>query len=165
MCLAWMQSWKRPMQKPDAQAIVDEARRWVGTPFVYRMARRGVGVDCVGLIRGVAARTGAPIASNKEWRPFAAHASAPNPEHMRRGVETFLVPSWFATDVIPPDAVVGLFELRESLPMHLGIVATFEGRRTLIHALRGIGMCVEHGFNPSWHRRVNSWWKIPGVQY
>jgi len=34
-------------------AIVTEARRWIGTPYHHRASLRGVGTDCLGLIRGV----------------------------------------------------------------------------------------------------------------
>ncbi|MGR3492459.1 MAG: peptidase P60, partial [Shimia sp.] len=30
-----------------------EARRWIGTPYHHRASLRGVGCDCLGLIRGV----------------------------------------------------------------------------------------------------------------
>ena len=33
--------------------IVAEARRWLGTPYHHRAALRGVGCDCLGLVRGV----------------------------------------------------------------------------------------------------------------
>lgn len=33
--------------------IVDEARAWIGTPYVHQMAVRSAGTDCLGLVRGV----------------------------------------------------------------------------------------------------------------
>ena len=33
--------------------IVDEARKWIGTPYRHQASRMGVGADCLGLIRGV----------------------------------------------------------------------------------------------------------------
>lgn len=33
--------------------IVDEARSWIGTPYRHRMSLKGVGCDCLGLVRGV----------------------------------------------------------------------------------------------------------------
>ncbi len=32
---------------------MDEARAWIGTPFVHRASVRGAGADCLGLVRGV----------------------------------------------------------------------------------------------------------------
>ena len=153
------------MPRPDPSDVVAEARAWVGTPFLHRAWRCGHGVDCVGLVRGVAQNIGALVLSPEEWGPFETYARTPNPEKMRQAMELFLRPSDLSRTVIAPDGFVGWFEWRENLPMHIGIVATFQGRRTLIHALFDVGRCVEHGFNPSWLRRVNSWWRIPGVQY
>jgi NlpC/P60 family putative phage cell wall peptidase len=34
-------------------AIVAEARSWIGTPYQHRASLKGVGCDCLGLIRGV----------------------------------------------------------------------------------------------------------------
>jgi NlpC/P60 family putative phage cell wall peptidase len=34
-------------------AIIAEARRWIGTPYRHQGADRGVGCDCLGLVRGV----------------------------------------------------------------------------------------------------------------
>jgi len=33
--------------------IVTEAREWIGTPYHHQMAVKGVGCDCLGLVRGV----------------------------------------------------------------------------------------------------------------
>lgn len=34
-------------------AVVAEARRWIGTPYRHQASVRGVGCDCLGLVRGV----------------------------------------------------------------------------------------------------------------
>jgi len=34
-------------------AIVTEARRWIGTPYVHQGSLCGAGSDCLGLIRGI----------------------------------------------------------------------------------------------------------------
>ena len=46
------------------QALVAEARAWLGTPYRHQAALRGVGCDCLGLVRGV-------------WR--AVHGAEPEP--------------------------------------------------------------------------------------
>lgn len=35
------------------EAIVAEARGWIGTPYRHQASLRGVGCDCLGLVRGV----------------------------------------------------------------------------------------------------------------
>ena len=34
-------------------AIVEAARHWLGTPYHHQASLRGVGCDCLGLVRGV----------------------------------------------------------------------------------------------------------------
>lgn len=34
-------------------AIVTEARTWIGTPYQHQASLKGVGCDCLGLVRGV----------------------------------------------------------------------------------------------------------------
>lgn len=41
------------LQEIDRAAIVAQARLWVGTPYHHQASLRGVGCDCLGLIRGV----------------------------------------------------------------------------------------------------------------
>ena len=38
---------------PDPAAIVAEARAWIGTPYRHQASLKGVGCDCLGLLRGV----------------------------------------------------------------------------------------------------------------
>lgn len=37
----------------DRATIVAEARSWIGTPYQHQTSLRGVGCDCLGLVRGV----------------------------------------------------------------------------------------------------------------
>src|SRR5262249_34485729 len=34
-------------------AIVAEARSWIGTPYMHQASLKGVGCDCLGLVRGI----------------------------------------------------------------------------------------------------------------
>ncbi len=38
---------------PLAAAAVAAARAWIGTPYVHQASVKGVGCDCLGLLRGV----------------------------------------------------------------------------------------------------------------
>lgn len=35
------------------ERVVETARRWTGTPYLHQASKRGVGCDCLGLVRGV----------------------------------------------------------------------------------------------------------------
>lgn len=35
------------------EAVIAAARSWLGTPYHHQASRKGVGCDCLGLIRGI----------------------------------------------------------------------------------------------------------------
>ncbi len=41
------------MSGPTRAAIVVTARLWIGTPYLHQASLRGIGCDCLGLLRGV----------------------------------------------------------------------------------------------------------------
>lgn len=154
---------KHPSQKSTTSAIVAAARQWVGTPYMHQQSMLGVGVDCVGLILGVGRATGLLDISPEAWAPFAAYSRQPNPARMRKAMQQFLDESPFPREMLAPAGSIGWFGWREDLPMHLAIVAEFEGRPTMIHAFELQGKCVENSIDETWRTRVDSWWHFPGV--
>lgn len=127
-------------------AVVVEARRWIGTPYVHQMSVRGVGCDCLGLLRGV-------------WRalygdePEVAPPYGPDWDEVagrdllwaaaRRHLETRAGPG-------APGEVL-LFRMRAgAVAKHLGLVSA-KGR--FIHAYARHGV-VENTLSAPWARRV-----------
>ncbi|MEL6588260.1 MAG: NlpC/P60 family protein [Pseudomonadota bacterium] len=115
---------------PDTRAL-HVARGWIGTPYVLLAALRGVGCDCVGLIRGVRGELlGQPPVHVPPWQ--RDWADAPN----RILVSAAL--RWM--DRVPPDA---------ALPGHMVVLRT-QGREAhcgileeddrIIHAVEGVGV-------------------------
>ena len=50
------------------EAIVAEAREWIGTAWQHQASLKGVACDCVGLVRGVYTRvTGRPVDSHTDY--------------------------------------------------------------------------------------------------
>lgn len=141
--------------------IVAEARRWVGTPYHHQAALCGVGVDCVGLIRGVGHATGALPEDNEAWDRFGGYSRVPNPTRMGEGMRLFLRP----LDFDPQDGDIAWLHWRADLPMHLAILGTdHRGGATLIHSYSDAGGVVEHGLTPEWLARVHSWWSYPDLE-
>lgn len=136
-----------------ADAVIAEARRWDGTPYVHQAATRGAGCDCVGLIRGVGLTTGVWLRDDA-WKRFGAYSRVPNPAHMARGMETFLVP----LDGDPQRGDILWLAWRKDLPMHLAICTG----DTMIHSYSDIGRVVEHGLTAEWRNRIHSVWGYPG---
>ena len=142
-------------------AIVREAREWVGTKYMHQASVKGAGADCVGLIRGVGFATGVLPRRDDDWKRFNAYGRLPNPHRMKDGMNTFLVPIADGTEQIGD---IAWLEWRADLPMHLAILAEHNGRRTLIHALSDFRMVVEHGLTADWEARVSSWWRYPDIE-
>lgn len=136
--------------------IVAEARTWLQTPYRHQASVRGVGADCLGLVRGV-------------WRgvigdePQAAPPYTPDwAEAM--GEETLLdAARRHLIEVAPGSAAIGdvlLFRMGLGSPAkHAAIVS---GRDTIIHAYWGRSVC-ETRLVSWWRRRIAAAFQFPGV--
>lgn len=141
-------------------AIVSEARAWRGTPYKHQAMLKGVGCDCVGLIRGVGQSVGAMPIDNEAWARFNGYGRLPNPRRMLEGMRQFLRPVQGAE--APGD--IAWLEWRDDLPMHLAILGRdVRGGLTLIHSYSEAGGVVEHSLSPDWLARVASWWAYPNL--
>lgn len=144
----------------NADRIVASARTWVGTPFQHQRALKGVGCDCIGLIVAVMRDLGQEPAPEDYDEYY--YSRTPNPRAMGAKLAKYFDKMDFPIRTPAPDGAIAWMQWRHGLPMHLAIMATFEGRRTMIHAFEHVGKVVEHGFSGEWPRRVASWWKFRG---
>lgn len=140
-------------------AVIAEARRWIGTPYVHGASARGAGADCLGLIRGVwRALCGA---EPEVPPPYAASWSvADRDETLWRRLARHLVERASA-DAAPGDVL--LLRMRDgAAARHLGVLADGDaGAPTLIHAYSGRGV-VESSLGSAWRRRVVAAFRFPG---
>ena len=137
-------------------AIMVEARVWIGTPYRHQASVKGVGCDCLGLVRGV---WRACIGGEPELPPpYAADwAEACGEEALADAALRHLVPA--AVDEFKAGDVL-LFRWRAGfVAKHLAI-ATREG--TMIHAHDGAAVC-EVMLAPWWLRRLAYVFAFPGV--
>ena len=133
---------------PDRTAILTEARRWIGTPYHHRASLRGVGTDCLGLVRGI-------------WRELYGDEPEPLPDYTRdwaeaTGRETLRAAALRHLIPVktPTPADILLFRLRPTAPArHVGILAQRESTLTLIHALSPHHV-TESPLTDQWQRRV-----------
>lgn len=120
--------------------IVAEARLWLGTPYRHRAALRGVGCDCLGLLRGVFGVAGELPLYSARWRDDDGRAELAN--IARR----YLVPAEG-----PAAGQVALFRLGGTpWPRHCGILVATD---RFIHAQEGFGV-VEANLGEGWARRL-----------
>ena len=128
--------------------IVDAARAWIGTPYVHQASLKGVGCDCLGLLRGIwrELHGGEP----EDMPPYAPDWDVRGRETMRDGLARHLNP--IAPAEIAPGDVV-LFRMVARAPAkHCAIVADREGTPTLIHA-RQNKRVSEEPFTPFWRKK------------
>lgn len=114
----------------DPETVVASARAWIGTPYILGAALRGVGCDCVGLIRGVLADVaGGEIPKIPGWRADWAEASG---RPLFQAAGEYLLPA--PHDPRPGDVVAFRMGRREA---HVGILAL---GGSVIHAAETVGV-------------------------
>ena len=136
-----------------AQAVA-AARSWVGTPYHHQASVRGIGADCLGLVRGV---FGEVMARDVEMPPpYSRDWGETN------GVETLLdaarrnLEPVALANIQPGDVLI--FRLRErTIAKHAAILATHQ---TMIHAMEG-AVASEVAFSSWWRRRLAGAFRFP----
>lgn len=136
--------------------IVAEARAWIDTPYRHQASLKGVGCDCLGLIRGV---WRALIADEPEpVPPYAPDwAEATGSESLAAAARRHLVEVAVA-DVAPGDVL--LFRWRARFPAKHAAIATASD--FMVHAHDGAAV-AEVALAPWWRRRLAYVFRFPGV--
>ena len=134
--------------------IVKAARHWVGTPYHDQASVRGVGCDCLGLLRGV-------------WRDVVGPEPMPVPPYSRDWgeagpVEVLAEAARAAMQELDvSDARTGdiiLFRMRAgAIAKHVGILS---GGGRFVHAYERTGVIEEH-LTPAWQRRIAFAFRFP----
>lgn len=148
--------------------VVAAARGWLGTPYVHQASQRGVGTDCLGLIRGV-------------WRDIGAHEpDAPppyTPDWGELGGDELLLQAAMrhlvcktnmtagcgdetrASHEAPGDVLV--FRMRTgAIAKHLGIQLTTGAGASFIHAYDRHGV-VESPLTQPWRTKIAGRFAFP----
>jgi len=136
--------------------IVAEARAWIGTPYRHQASLKGIGCDCLGLVRGV-------------WRvllgtepeavpPYARDwAEAAGGELLAQAGFRHLVP--VACEAFAPGDVL-LFRWRAGFAAKHAAIVTAPDH--MIHAHDGAAV-AEVAIAPWWRRRLAFAFRFPGV--
>ncbi len=141
----------------NAARAVEEARRWLGTPYVHQASCRGAGTDCLGLILGI-------------WRALYGKEPVPVPAYTPDWSETSqredLLTAAFA-HLVPRSADaehvgdVLLFRMRDGrVAKHLGVQSATGETAAFIHAYSGHGV-VESALTEPWRRRIAARFAFP----
>jgi NlpC/P60 family putative phage cell wall peptidase len=137
--------------------VVAEARCWVGTPYQHQASLKGVGCDCLGLVRGVwRALYGIEPEATPAYAPDWAEAGGR--EQLAEAARTHM------TEIAPAEASQGdvlLFRWRPHMPAKHAAVLTARGR--MVHAYDGAAVAEVH-YAPFWRRRVAFAFQFPTVE-
>lgn len=134
--------------------IVAAARGWVGTPYRHQASLKGVGCDCLGLVRGVwrevmGGEPERPPPYSGDWadagggEPLLEAAGRHLVEGERAAIE--------AGDVL-------LFRFRPHLPVKHCAIAT--GSDAMVHAHQGAAV-AEVAIRPWWDRHLAAVFRFP----
>lgn len=136
--------------------IVAEARSWIGTPYRHQASLKGVGCDCLGLVRGV---WRAVVGTEPERAPPYAPdwAEATGDEALAQAADRHLIA--VALDQFAPGDVL-LFRWRASLPAKHAAIVTASDK--MVHAHDGAAV-AEVALAPWWRRRLAYAYRFPGV--
>ncbi|MFZ1812901.1 MAG: NlpC/P60 family protein [Rhizobiaceae bacterium] len=130
-----------------AECLVAEARTWLGTPYRHQASVKGMGCDCLGLLRGVWRNVLGfePVsvpAYTTDWG--SAEASETILEGARRILDPVMTGVPRAGDVI-------VFRWRaNAVARHMGLAS---GPSSFIHAWEKAGV-VEAALVPQWRNRI-----------
>jgi NlpC/P60 family putative phage cell wall peptidase len=136
--------------------IVAEARAWIGTPYRHQASLKGVGCDCLGLVRGVwRALYGPEPERTPPYGPDWAEAASGEP--LAQAAQRHLLRVDVAA-VLPGDVV--LFRWRAGFAAkHAAIVTAAE---LMVHAHDGAAV-AEVALAPWWRRRLAYAFRFPGI--
>lgn len=136
--------------------IVAEARSWIGTPYRHQASLKGVGCDCLGLVRGV-------------WRTLYGEEPERMPAYSRDWAEAGLRETLaeagrrhlapVVRGAMQPGDVL-LFRWRAGLIAKHAAIMTSDC--AMVHAHDGAAV-AEVALAPWWRRRLAYVFRFPGV--
>ncbi len=136
--------------------IVAETRGWIGTPYRHQASLKGVGCDCLGLVRGVwRALIGEEPERAPAYAPGWAEAASGEPlaEAAARHLTAIALDEFASGDVL-------LFRWRAKLPAKHAAIVTAPA--LMVHAHDGAAV-AEVAIAPWWRRRLAYAFRFPGV--
>jgi NlpC/P60 family putative phage cell wall peptidase len=139
------------------ERVIAEARSWIGTPYKHQASLKGVGCDCLGLLRGI---WRALYGTEPELTPAYAPdwAEANGEERLAEAARRHLAE--IALNEAQPGDVL-LFRWRPHLPAKHAAILVAPDRIT--HAHDGAAV-AEVYFAPFWRRRLAFAFRFPKLR-
>jgi NlpC/P60 family putative phage cell wall peptidase len=144
--------------------VVAAARRWIGTPYKHQASVRGVGCDCIGLVRGVwrelygAQPETGPEDYSRFWAEEKGH------ELLMHYADKYLVkrdhePLRHGGEFAHGDVI--LMRMMRNGPAKHAAITTRDG--TMIHAYSTVPFVLESPSTPDWCFKIAAAYSFPGV--
>lgn len=133
------------------EQVVEEARKWKGTPFKHQGRKPGIGCDCVGLLIGIAGS----VLGVRDTFDYQ-YGRDPNNWAIKKELDSS--PVLFCKEDKHDIAVgdIAIFHLgKHQIPHHVGIISDYSDISFgIIHCYQNIGRVVEHRMNDVWKKRI-----------
>lgn len=134
--------------------IVQTARQYLGTPYHHCGRLKGVGIDCIGLVRCVGQELGLP-GSNHDLKGYSRQ---PDGVTLEREFGKVL------EKISPEEALVGDVLVFWMTKRQLITHAAFKSPKGIIHTHMGVGRVVEHGLDEKWLKRIGGAYRFKDVE-
>lgn len=134
--------------------IVQAAREYVGTPCIHQGRLKKIGVDCIGLIMGVAKDIGSPLVDKEDYRAYRR-----KPDRGESIMMRYLRAQCKESTGKLGDILV-FWTNRPGVPHHMGIKS--EGDK-MIHAFTSMKIVAEHSIDATFQSRLMCSFSYPGV--
>lgn len=133
--------------------VLAEARSWIGTPYQHQASCKGVGCDCLGLLRGLVRHI---YGQEPESIPaYAADWSLAGSEDLLAAGRRWLIE--VPSDKVRPGDVL-LFRWQGGVPArHVGVLSAPD---QFIHAYERVGV-TESPLVPAWSKRLAYCFQFP----
>ncbi len=142
------------LRKDRAASVIAAARTWIGTPYHHQASMKGVGADCLGLVRGVYREVmdcepEIPPPYTRDWGEVVSG------EPLLSAAARHLTPIAVA-HISPADVLV--FRLRSGMAAkHCAILVS---PQTMVHAMEGTA-ASEVVFCSWWRRHLAGAFRFP----
>lgn len=132
--------------------IIKKGREYLGTPFVHQSRLKGIGIDCIGLVTGVA----------KELEIFTHDHTV----YSRYSDGTLLMHHMLKVfdiapieDRLPGDVIIYWIDRQTKHPQHVGILT----ETGIIHTYDRVEKVVETTIQHNWEKRMTHCLKWRGI--
>lgn len=145
------------MAEMTRDAIIAEARSWIGTPYRHQACTKGAGADCLGLVRGIwralyGEEPEKPVAYSPNW------AEESGEEMLRDAARRHLIEIDIAM-ILAGDVI--LIRMKQRGPAkHAAVIS---GPDTIIHAYDRHAV-AECSLPDAWRRRIAYAFRFPLVE-